>query len=322
MADLSPITPAEPAPPEESYIRSWISVCRIGITKINKVCKSRSAAWLLLAVFWGSYIYWFWQWRWHGNAPHPGTAIALLGTGAAVMALVEIDGILKFLAIIALVAFLRMEIKSINKEYADNETRHNVEVTKQQAQLDKILKENREGLNGILSDQQSKFGETMREFHSTETQQQATHSLLVESESYNKTELAKIQAGSLSPGAGNLRTRLLTLSQEMLAFIGWRDAVLPELYNQLPAGANRWPTFKTWQESNNVGFRNQYESRVRDIVTEAKQLHISDDKLDSELNLLSLVEQGDNWRLYPIPIQEMAGRLSQLAAQVPDGSKH
>jgi len=113
----------------------------------------------LLAVIWFTVHYF-------RSTPGTGKAIAILGAAAVLMA---IRGDLmghpeKIVWMLVVFALLYVELRSIDKDRADNQ-KQQADVRKQEAErFNVILEENRKGIAAILDDQRQKFAATMQEF--------------------------------------------------------------------------------------------------------------------------------------------------------------
>jgi hypothetical protein len=131
-------------------------------------------------------------------------------------------------------------------------------------------------------------------------------------------------AAVITPDYGNLRARATSLVQELTWFVSYRRKVLDNRYaNEVKPGENRYPVFKSWNESTSGWYRQKYEQRVLSIVSELAESHRRDQRLDEDLESIKQEERTDqltNFRpsINLSTIQEISERLAALANSIPD----
>jgi len=77
---------------------------------------------LCLAFFIFLYLFWVLEWRYRGEVVLPGKAVAALGAAAGVMSVIpEITGAQRFMWILILVAFFRLELIVLREDHASHQ---------------------------------------------------------------------------------------------------------------------------------------------------------------------------------------------------------
>ncbi|HZL66429.1 MAG TPA: TIGR04086 family membrane protein [Candidatus Limnocylindrales bacterium] len=122
--------------------------------------------------------------------------------------------------------------------------------------------------------------------------------------------------------SGNLKERTLSLANELNGFVAYRRNVLEDRYaREVKPGENRWPVYKSWDESTSGWYRQRYEQQVLSIVPELAAIHLRDQRLDGDLETIKSIEQieqltGNRTSVNLFTIQEISERMTFLANSI------
>jgi hypothetical protein len=168
---------------------------------------SESVYWVGLSLVIGFTVHY---WR---SPSGTGKAIAVLGAAAVLMA-IRGDRMAhpeKILWMLVVFALLYVELRSIDRDRADNQ-RQQAELRQQETkQFEAILEENRKDLSEILKDQSAKFTATMGEFGKSHLQQDEMIRIMHDQDS-NLNILSNKPQATILASHGNLGERAIRLS--------------------------------------------------------------------------------------------------------------
>ena len=121
---------------------------------------------------------------------------------------------------------------------------------------------------------------------------------------------------------GNVKERAVSLANELNRFAASRWNFLQERYKTVEPGEGRWPIYKSWDESTSGWYQHKYEQRVLLIVLELADLHLRDQRLDDDLEMIKKMEDlerlatGYRESINLFTVQEISERMAILANSI------